>query len=179
MDRSIAELNRAFGTNMNWRLLPNNNAPGANVQIWFVFAPETTLRSLATNRSPVLYEFTHPDGIVDSNGVRRWTAGAMRQVFSLPLEGAWVHNNGTRRQGVRMVRANGFVHRNNRSEDTYVNIVIHEVAHALGWFGHSDIRNEVMDRNNLGGSPPRTPTRFLPREANHLRQITGLPNFAT
>jgi len=63
-----------------------------------------------------------------------------------------------------------------RSQSFLNNVALHELSRALGWWGHSNTRYDVMDRWNLNGSPTRAPQTLVLAERNHMRGAYGLAN---
>ncbi|MBQ6933885.1 MAG: matrixin family metalloprotease [Clostridia bacterium] len=53
------------------------------------------------------------------------------------------------------------------SEGTYKNVLLHEVGHALGWYGHSSNTTDIMHK------AAKDSFLLTSRDVNHVKQIKG------
>ena len=81
-------------------------------------------------------------------------------------EGDWGYN-GTPpyRDGYRMLFANCIILDKGRTEIQYKNTIMHEMGHAIGWYGHSSVSTDVMYGIET------TVTSLTTRDQNHISQV--------
>jgi len=93
-------------------------------------------------------------------------------------EGKWTYGSSIK-QGMKMkAKTYGYVRAldsgtSTYKQDRFKNIATHELGHALGWFGHSNTKGDIMYVKNLDDG---TPTALVTAEKNHLRQAYLLSN---
>lgn len=79
-------------------------------------------------------------------------------------EGSWV-NNSTTKTGYTITKITGYIVDNDREIDNYRKTCLHELGHALGWFGHSTNTTDVMY------SKGSDVTVLTTRDVRHLSQV--------
>ena len=164
------------------------NSPPTGASIWFVGG---TVNQLLSVRSTLLPGFT--DGFIRGDHRRDPTtnaprphAGAVSLDNNWRGEGLWIYvrsdGSPAPRRGRRLrAGVHGFIRArdqgsltNNQLRNLYRNIAVHELAHALGWWGHSNNTLDIMYRNNLDNTWPDARQNLTREEINHLRQVYGL-----
>jgi len=139
-------------------------------QIHFVIG---TLEQLLAARSRVLPNIT----AAQINGLDvGFVPGGRVWMGPSNHEGDWIDPNGNRRRGFLMTRAQGYLRAAGWAQSTYDNLATHELGHALGWRGHSNVRwVDIMYRGNLFRHPPNNaisnPSSLSRNEIRHLLQV--------
>ena len=138
--------------------------PLSTYKIYFIVGDEN---QLVSNRATLLPGLTERQLRGQDRDPIRPYAGGVYQVSN--AEGTWTHSTGNK-NGRRMTRPYGYIREHTgRTASQYKNVAIHELAHALGWFGHSNNSADIMYWDN-----PLTLTQLSNAEVNHLRQLYGL-----
>jgi len=176
MQHAVAELNRTNALGTSLTVIPFDGTPSAaTAQIYFVGGTRAALRNHTGAGANRL--LPHISAINSSGAVQVGRTANHQGVFRLST------NNQIREgrlydimpRGLNAMQgfiatdaANGTA----RNQEFLNNVALHELTHALGWWGHSNNRGDVMDRWNLYGG--RVPQSLLLAERNHLRQVYGL-----
>ena len=188
MTFAVNAWNEALDIPGHMYLVPfTGNSPPAGASIWFVGG---TVNQLLTVRSSLLPDFRanfiSGHDRLDANGNPQPYAGAVSIQNNSRSEGNWtyVSTNGSRVQKRgRTLRAgvHGFIRArdqgsltNDQLRNLYRNVAIHELAHALGWWGHSNYTLDIMYRRNINNTWPNARQNLTRQEINHLRQVYGL-----